>query len=120
MGPGKGGGKDWKVGSKGGGKVWNAGSKGVGKVRIGRGGAKVDTRIRTNHVGKWEKRKQANLAPKHCTHYKGRQICKGYNDGRCKAWGEKDCPGKRAHVCDVRMPQGHACGQAHPRSAREH
>ena len=30
MGTGKGGRKDWNVGSKRGGKVWNAGSKGVG------------------------------------------------------------------------------------------
>ena len=54
--------------------------------------------------------------PKHCTHYKGKEICKGFNDGRCTAWSGKECPNKRLHVCDVRLPNGLACGGNHPRS----
>ena len=51
-----------------------------------------------------------------CSHFKGKEICKGFNDGRCKARSEKDCPKKQLHCCDVRLPNGKACGGNHMRS----
>lgn len=105
------GGERWK-GYKGGGKVKKGNGKGGDKGGKGNG-------WKTVSKAKWKKNQHGDQ-PKHCTHYKGRQICKGYNDGRCKAWNEKDCPNKQAHVCDIRTPQGYACGAAHPRSAHKH
>ena len=40
----------------------------------------------------------------------GQVICKKYNDPRTCTHKEKDCPEKRRHVCDVRKPNGDACG----------
>ena len=53
---------------------------------------------------------KTKTAPPHCTHYFGKPICKGYNDGRCKAKNEWECPKRHLHVCDVRLPNGQACG----------
>ena len=46
----------------------------------------------------------------HCTHYYGKPICKGYNDGRCSAKSDWECPKRQLHVCDVKLPNGLACG----------
>ena len=59
---------------------------------------------------KVRKDKFAKVTPPHCTHYFGKPICKGFNDGRCTAKGEWDCPKRQQHVCDVRLPNGQACG----------
>jgi len=37
-------------------------------------------------------------------------ICKKYNDPRTYTARERDCPERRRHVCDVRRPNGEACG----------
>jgi hypothetical protein len=112
----------WQTGKgKGGGKddgQW-IDYKGKGKGRNGQTG-KGGKGTKTNKSGKWDKKGKLDAALKHCTHFKGRQICKGFNDGRCKAWKEKDCPNKQAHVCDVKTPQGYACGGNHPRSAHKY
>ena len=47
----------------------------------------------------------------------GRNICKAYNDVR-GCGDERRCPAKGAHVCDVIMPNGKACGsKSHNRSS---
>ena len=40
----------------------------------------------------------------------GQVICKKYNDPRTCTARERDCPERRRHVCDVRRPNGEACG----------
>ena len=49
----------------------------------------------------------------------GQFIGKGYNDARTCTQTETQCPDGRCHVCDVRKPDGTACGsRSHTRMSR--
>ena len=114
-----------RVVSKGGGKgkreyrrVQLVGRNDRDRMR-GRSSDRDRKRGRSQDRGREDKDKRARpdrVLPKHCTHWRGRIICTGFNDGRCPARSERDCPNQRAHVCDIRLPNGKACGGAHPRS----
>ena len=62
-----------------------------------------------------QKKNKGDGKGKHALHWQGKEICKRFNAGNC-AKTEAECPGARAHVCDVLMPGGKPCGGPHPRS----
>jgi hypothetical protein len=48
----------------------------------------------------------------------GQHICKKFNDARRCVKNERQCPDNKKHVCDVRKPDGAACGsKSHNRSS---
>ena len=71
------------------------GGKGDRESRKGGGKGKNKRVLQTNFI-------------KTATHSKGKPICKGYNDGRCKV-AEGQCPKKMVHVCDA-LIGGKVCG----------
>jgi hypothetical protein len=52
----------------------------------------------------------AMLMPRDRKNRGGQEICKRFNDPRGCTHHERDCPQGRLHVCDVRRPEGGACG----------
>ena len=78
--------------------------KGKGKTKAkGKGKTTSSTRFPPANA-----RTPLEVAPTH----DGRQICRDWNEGRCK----DPCPKNFAHVCNKKLPDGRACAASHRRS----
>ena len=71
-------------------------------------------KVRKN--GKFEKVKRDTKGKGTGKQWKGKDICKRFNDRGCSTGPNEPCPFDRMHVCDVILPNKKVCGGAHTRA----